>query len=121
LRWAKRDHPEFVEAEQILQIILVGRAISLEDKDIAVAGKKSDAVLERLLGFHLVQADFPLVADQGRRALGQTSGNKRAEDICPAQRRIVAQKFPGHPGKAFALGRGNRDAKLLDNRDRRAP
>jgi hypothetical protein len=72
LRRAKRDYLKFAQAEQILEIMLEGRAILLEDQDVAVAGQKSDAVFEGLLGPRLVQADFPLIADQGRRSLGQT-------------------------------------------------
>jgi hypothetical protein len=72
LRRAKRDHLKFAKAEQILEITLIGRTILFEDQDVSVAGQKSDAVFEGLLGLRLVQADFSLIADQGRRSLGQT-------------------------------------------------
>jgi hypothetical protein len=120
LRRAKRDHPKFAKAEQFLEIALIARAILLEDENVAVAGKKSYAVFEGLLGLRLVQADFPLIADQGCRSLGQTGGNKRPKDIGPAERWIIAQQFLGYRGKTVALGWGNRNANLLDNRNRRA-
>jgi hypothetical protein len=77
-------------------------------------------VFERLLGLRLVQANFPLIANQCSGSLGQAGANKRTKDIRPAERRIIAQQFLRYPGKTVTLGCGNGNANLLDNGNCRA-